>query len=287
MHAIRPRWGAFSARCCDDHGMLQVCLNGTRDRSVCEALPVTATELGDAAAEAVAAGARDIHLHPRDDRGLDTMGPAFVDAAVAAVRAAAPGVPVGVTTGAWTEPDPLRRAALVRSWSVLPDHASVNWHEEGAETVAAALLETGVRIEAGVFSGTGAAARLRAWPHAHRVLRVLAEVTDTDPATAQDTARRLLAELREPGDPGGPGGTRTGGGARRPVLLHGADGGAWPVLRVAAERGLDARIGLEDVLLLPDGAAAPDNAALVRAAAGLMGYDASGSRSAPGRRSRW
>jgi uncharacterized protein (DUF849 family) len=265
--------------------MLQVCLNGARDRSGCEALPMTATQLGDAAAEAAAAGARDIHLHPKDDLGADTMEPVFVDAAVAAVRAAAPGIPVGVTTGAWTEPDPRRRAALVRSWSVLPDHASVNWHEEGAPAVAEALLDTGVRIEAGVFSGTDAAARLRVWPHAHRVLRVLAEVTDTDPRTAQDTARRLLDELADGEGPGVPVGRA--GGLRRPVLLHGEDGGAWPVLRVAAERGLDARIGLEDVLLLPDGTPARDNAELVRAALDLMGCAASGSRSAAARPSRW
>ncbi|HEY5835331.1 3-keto-5-aminohexanoate cleavage protein [Streptomyces sp.] len=242
--------------------MLQVCLNGARDRSVCERLPVTPQELGDAASEAVAAGARAIHIHPKDDGGADTMEPVFVDAAVASVRASAPGIPIGVTTGAWTEPDARRRAALVRSWSVLPDHASVNWHEEGTEDVATALLETGVGIEAGVFSGTDAIARLRAWPHAHRVLRVLAEVADTDPRTAPVTADHLLAELDAADG--------QGRGARRPVLLHGVDGAAWAVLRMAVARGLDARIGLEDVLLLPDGTPAPDNAALVSAAREVM-----------------
>jgi uncharacterized protein (DUF849 family) len=242
--------------------MLQVCLNGARDRSVSERLPVTPLELGDAAAEAVAAGARDIHLHPKDAHGADTMEAVFVDATVAAVRACAPGVPVGVTTGARSEPDPARRAAFVRSWSVLPDHASVNWHEEGADTVASALLDLGIGIEAGVFSGTSGAARLRAWPQAHRVLRVLAEVTDTDPRSAPGTAAALLDELdRLDG---------LGSQARRPVLLHGEDGGAWPVLRLAASRGLDTRIGLEDVLLLPDGTPAPDNAALVLAASELL-----------------
>jgi uncharacterized protein (DUF849 family) len=172
-----------------------------------------------------------------------------VAAAVSAVRAAVPGVPVGVTTGAWTEPDPARRADLVRAWTVLPDHASVNWHEEGAETVAETLLARGVGVEAGVFSGTDAVARFRASPFAPRVLRVLAEVTDTDPATAAGTAAALLAEL-------GPG----------PVLLHGEDGGAWPVLTLAAARGLATRVGLEDVLVLPDGGTPVDNADLVRAA---------------------
>lgn len=242
--------------------MLQVCLNGARERSDCERLPVTPQELGDAAAEAVAAGARAVHIHPKDDRGADTMAPVHVDAAVASVRASAPGIPIGVTTGEWTDPDAARRAALVRSWSVLPDHASVNWHEEGAEAVADALLETGIGIEAGVFSGTDAARRLRAWPHAARVLRVLAEVTDTDPRTAPGTAAALLDELAALYGPGGLG--------RHPVLLHGEDGGAWAVLRVAAARGLDTRIGLEDALLLPDATPAPDNASLVQAALDII-----------------
>jgi uncharacterized protein (DUF849 family) len=243
--------------------MLQVCLNGSRDRSSCAGLPVTPPELGDAAAQAVAAGARDIHLHPRDDRGADTMDPLFVDAAVAAVRAAAPGVTLGVTTGAWTEPDPVRRAALVRSWSVLPDHASVNFHEAGAEGVAEALLACRIGVEAGIFAGTDGAARLRVWSHAHRVRRILAEVEDPDPVTGPAAAVRLLAELA------GPDGS--GGAARRPVLLHGVDGSAWPILRLAADRALDTRIGLEDVLLLPDGTPAPGNAALVLAARQVLG----------------
>jgi uncharacterized protein (DUF849 family) len=55
-----------------------------------------------------------------------------------------------------------------------------------------------------------------------------------------------------------------------PVLLHGEDGSAWPVLRHAVRLGLDTRVGLEDTLVLPDGRPAPDNAALVRAALGVV-----------------
>ncbi|WP_435134237.1 3-keto-5-aminohexanoate cleavage protein [Actinacidiphila sp. bgisy144] len=238
--------------------MLQVCLNGGRGQGAGAAVPVTAWELGDAAAQAVRAGARAVHVHPRDGKGEETMAAVSVDAAVAAVRASAPGVPIGVTTGAWTEPDPRRRAALVRSWSVLPDHASVNWHEEGAEIVAEALLEVGVGVEAGVFSGTDAAVRLRRWPHVRRLVRVLAEVVDHDPVTAPGTAVALLDELAALDG--------LDRAARGPVLLHGEEGGAWAVLRCAAGRGLDVRIGLEDTVVLPDGGAAVDNAELVRAA---------------------
>jgi uncharacterized protein (DUF849 family) len=51
-----------------------------------------------------------------------------------------------------------------------------------------------------------------------------------------------------------------------PVLLHGEGTSAWPVFGVAAREGLQARIGLEDSLVLPDGSPARGNADLVRAA---------------------
>ena len=94
------------------------------------------------------------------------------------------------------------------------------------------------------------------------MLRVLAEVTDTDPATSVETAESLLDSLG-PGPGPGP-------GLSAPVLLHGEDGGAWPVLRLAAQLGLDMRIGLEDVLVLPDGSVPAGNAALVRAARAVV-----------------
>lgn len=236
--------------------MLQVCLNGARSRAECPHLPVGPEELASAAAAAVAAGARDVHLHPKNADGHDTLEPEVVAAAVTAVREAVPGVPVGVTTGAWTTPDPEERAALVRSWTVLPDHASVNWHETGAALVAGALLDRGVGIEAGVYSGTEAAQRFLGWSGSHRVLRVLAEITATEPQTATGVAEDLLNELRNL--------------ERSLLLLHGEDDAAWPVLQLAAARRLHTRIGLEDVLRLPDGSTAASNAQLVRAAGELI-----------------
>ncbi|GAA1811771.1 3-keto-5-aminohexanoate cleavage protein [Actinomadura chokoriensis] len=232
--------------------MLQVCPNGPRT----EGVPVSPDEVAIAVRIAADVGAQDVHLHPKDDAGADTLDASRVAETVAAVRASTPSIRVGVTTGAWTAPDPAERAALVRSWTVLPDHASVNFHEDGAELVAEALLERGVAIEAGLFSGTDAAERFLRWPGAHRVLRILAEVTDTDPRTATGTAKALLHAI--------------GTGHGRPILLHGEDGGAWPVLRLAARHNLDVRIGLEDTLTLPDGSPAGDNATLVQTARALL-----------------
>jgi uncharacterized protein (DUF849 family) len=228
--------------------MVQVCLNGTRSAADGAEVPMSPRDLARSAADAVAAGATSVHVHPKTPCGQDSLSPRVLAPVLEAVRAQVR-VPVGVTTGAWAEPDPAARVARVRSWPVLPDFASVNWHEAGAEEVAGELLARGVAVEAGVLSGTEGVSRFRASPLGPRVLRVLAEVTDPDPATAEASARALLARL----------GTAHG----RPVLLHGQEGGTWPVLRLAGRLGLATRIGLEDTLLLPDGRRARSNARLV------------------------
>ncbi|WP_330340972.1 3-keto-5-aminohexanoate cleavage protein [Streptomyces sp. NBC_00557] len=233
--------------------MVQVCLNGSRSAAEGAVVPLSPEELARSAAEAVAAGATQVHVHPKTPCGRDSLSPRVLAATLEAIRSRVR-VPVGVTTGAWAEPDPAARLARVRSWSVLPDFASVNWHEPGAEAVAGQLLALGVGVEAGIWSGTDGAARFTASPLGPRVLRVLAEVTDPDPATAEDSARSLLAAL--------------GPAHGRPVLLHGEEGGAWPVLRLAGRLGLATRIGLEDTLFLPDGRRASGNAQLV--AEGLL-----------------
>jgi uncharacterized protein (DUF849 family) len=91
-------------------------------------------------------------------------------------------------------------------------------------------------------------------PHRDRCLRVLVELPDgLDGPGTEARADQLLAAL----------------GTSPPVLLHGMGSSTWPAVARAAALGLDTRIGLEDVLVLPDGAPAPDNAALVRAAVGV------------------
>ena len=51
-----------------------------------------------------------------------------------------------------------------------------------------------------------------------------------------------------------------------PRLHHGTGPATWTVLQQAIGLGRDIRVGLEDTFLLPDGSAAPSNAALVTAA---------------------
>ena len=228
--------------------MIKACLNGGRSSSEHPAVPLSARSLADDAARCAAAGAGAVHIHPRGPDGLETMAADAVDAAVAAVRVVRPGLPVGVSTGAWIAPSVPDRLDAIRSWSVLPDFASVNVHEDGAAAVARALAERGIGVEAGVWSVAAVPAYVALPVPA---VRILVECMDQDVDAALASAQAVLAALPA----GGP-----------PVLLHGEGGCCWPVLRAALRLGLDTRIGLEDTLSLPDGSPARDNVSLVSAA---------------------
>src|SRR5205807_1719443 len=123
--------------------LLTACLNGARARGDHPAVPISPDDLARDARAVVAAGADALHVHPRDASGKQTMGPIQVSAAIAALRDAAPGTPIGVTTIASIERDPERRVSLVRKWTERPDFVSVNWSEEGAPALVSALLELG------------------------------------------------------------------------------------------------------------------------------------------------
>jgi uncharacterized protein (DUF849 family) len=233
----------------ENQRMLQACLNGSRTPREHHHLPVRPEELAGAAAASAAAGATELHLHPKTPDGTDSLQASVVAATLSAVRAAAPGVPVGVTTGSWTAPEASDRIAAVRSWTVLPDHASVTWHEPGADELARALLDRGIGVEAELQSGTDAPEFFADSPLRDQVVRIRVAITDTTPR-ATSTAAALLPRIPR----------------SAPILLHGAGRGAWPTLVLALERGVRVRIGLEDTLQLPDGSIAGDNAELVAAA---------------------
>ncbi|MET0467300.1 MAG: 3-keto-5-aminohexanoate cleavage protein [Aeromicrobium sp.] len=236
--------------------LIQACIKGARPPAAHPALPVTPVEIASDIAAVLRAGADGVHLHPKDGIGLDTLDPDAVDAVITAVRFVLPSAPIGVTTGAWAMPDPAARVAAIGRWSVLPDLASVNWHESGSEAVTAALLERHIGVEAGLWSVDDvqewAVSPLR--DHATRVLIELPEgIGDGEVVML---AQEMIDGVRAVAP-------------RVPVLLHGESHSAWPALRHALRLGLETRIGLEDTLRLPDGSLAPDNAALVRAARAL------------------
>jgi uncharacterized protein (DUF849 family) len=238
--------------------LIKACLNGGTTRAVHPSVPQTPDELAADASAAVRAGAGAVHIHPRDASGAETLDADPVLAAVAAVRAAVPATPVGVTTGLWAASgDPARRMSLVSRWtgSDIPDFASVNLSEPGADDLARLLGELGIAVEAGIWSAEDAE-RLAAGGFGRHVLRILIEPQDPASQVAVAAAAAIEAALDRHG-------------LSAPRLHHGYGAATWPVLRAAIRLGRDIRVGLEDTVVLEDGRPASGNSELVHAAAGL------------------
>lgn len=233
--------------------LIKAAINGSRTPKEHPFIPVTPQQQAAESAAAVAAGAGAIHVHVRGRDGGESISPADSARALEAIRAASPGVRVGVSTGAWIVPDVEQRLGLIQAWEVLPDFASVNVHEEGAMRVIRLLIDKGVGVEAGVWNAKAA--------------RVL-----LDSGLAGECTRILIEPGEEPGD------VKVKlaeieaalGFISTPRLLHGLDVSAWEMVAIAAQRGYDTRTGFEDTLRLPDGTNAQSNAALVSAALAVV-----------------
>ena len=240
--------------------MLQACLNGGRARSDVPGVPLTPSDLAADALAVKAAGADMLHVHPRNRFGMETLAPDDVAAALTAIRAAVPRMPVGIGTGHWIAPGGEARHAHMQAWQVKPDYVSVNLNEPDAAQVITMLHGMGIGIEAGVWSARDARKLCREVPKSC-ILRVLLEMPDVPGPEARQEALRCRQVLRERG-------------LFAPILLHGEDRSAWPCLNEAARLGFDTRIGFEDVLDLPDGRPAKTNADLVSAARDLIDHTA-------------
>ena len=238
--------------------LIQACLNGARSSAEHPALPCTPAELARSAAVAVRSGAGSLHVHPRAADGSQSLAPADIDAAVTALRAACPGTPLGLSTLYSILPDPQRRVAAVRQWTARPDFVSVNIGEPGTAALCAALRDAGIGIEIGLATAADAEAYLELELGASCV-RILLEPEEPTAEAALVTVAAIERVLDAAAD-------------RTQRLLHGQDQTAWPLLEAAIGRGYATRIGFEDVLTLPDGTPAMDNAALLEAACKRVSY---------------
>jgi uncharacterized protein (DUF849 family) len=227
---------------------VKACLNGGRMPAEHAGVPLAPAELAADAVAVRAAGAFAVHVHPRGRGGLQTIDAKACDAAVAAIRAAAPRLPIGFSMSAAIDPDPFARAAAMAAWRHRPDFVLVNLSEVGWTGIARAALHAGIAVEAGL-AVPAHAEELRSSPFAHQVLRVLVKVE----GGAEDA--RAIAELIPRGVP---------------QLWHGSGERTWEVISAAGAAGVDVRVGLEDVLVLPDGRTAANNAELVAAAMALI-----------------
>ena len=172
------------------------------------------------------------------------------------MRAAIPGVPIGVSTGAWILRDIRRRYELVSSWKSLPDFASVNFNEDGAVPLAELLVARNIQMEAGLSDLRGTETFIKSGL-AQRCLRLLVEPLQPSVDEVLKTLEGILALLDQ-------------AAVKLPIVFHGLNDAAWRMIDEAAARGFDTRVGFEDILTLPDGSPAASNAALVAEAARRM-----------------
>lgn len=245
--------------------IVQACLNGGHPPSYHPAIPVTIRAMLEDGRKVIAAGASEIHLHVRGEDGLESLAPKYVDATITALKTALPGTLIGISTGAWIEKDDDRLLGYVDRWSALPDYASVNLSERNAPALMEKLHRLGVGIEAGLAQKDDAE-RLLKLGLDRLALRRLVEIDEQNVDRAQGVADEILSVLRS---------------ARfaKPILLHGADASAWPLLRRALASGFSTRIGLEDAKILPDGSVAASNTELVAATVRILQETGSGAAS--------
>ncbi|MBV9488356.1 MAG: 3-keto-5-aminohexanoate cleavage protein [Verrucomicrobia bacterium] len=224
-------------------------INGRRMPGQHPAIPIKPHQQAHESTRAISAGAHAVHVHPRDAEGKESLLAHDIAASLEAIRGANPNTPVGVSTGEWILPDITKRQALIRAWDVLPDFASVNFHEPGALQMAKLLLSKGIGIEAGVWN-VEAARTFQATGLARECLRVLLE-PGQQPGKPEARLAEIEAVLPDLPCPG---------------LLHGFETSTWDLVALAARRGYDTRIGFEDTVALPDGNFARDNGELVATA---------------------
>ena len=231
--------------------LIKAAVNGGRSRDDHAAVPMTPREIADAALLAVHAGADVVHAHARTPDGRQTIAPEHIADMIRAVRRVDPSIVVGTTTGLWTCSGHGERMRLLADWPEewLPDFASVAFSEEGAAEAAVLVRDRGMVLESAVWSIDEVPALL-ASPTLHDNVRILIEPEDESPQVAVAHARRIAAQIRA-------------AGVAVPLLYHGYDQTAWPVVSAAIEDGAQVRVGFEDMLTLADGTTAPDNAAMV------------------------
>ncbi len=247
----------------DNFSFLMVAPNGARRRKADHpAIPLTAPELGIEAARCQEQGAAAIHLHVRDGDGGHSLDADRYLEAIAQVKAIAGDMVIQITTEAVGIYKPAEQMAVVRA--VKPEFVSMALRE--------LIPDMGAESEAAAFF---------AWMKRERIVPqfILYDVDDIQrliafqergivpfiaPPVIYVLGRYAKNQISEPAD-------------LDPFLAAGNNFPNWMVcafgpkeaaaIGYAFDQGGNGRIGFENNLHMPDGSIAPDNAALVGAAA--------------------
>ena len=240
--------------------LIKAAINGGRTKIEHASIPVTPNEIASAVVECLNAGASAIHFHVRSEDGHESLAGEDLARTLQVVRMVAPTAQVGVSTGAWIVPDTFLRVKAISAWTTLPDFASVNFSEEGADEVARVLVQKSVGVEAGL-SDASDAERFVNSGLVDRCMRVLIEPQEQEIEKARAAVKEVKAVL-----------DRAAIDLTR--VLHGTEATTWAILEDAIKLGYGIRVGFEDTLTLADGRVARSNAELVKEATTLISREA-------------
>lgn len=233
------------------------------------AIPLTTRELARTAAACAEAGAAMVHAHVRDAAGRHLLDADAYREAIAAIRAeVGDRLVIQITTESLGQYRPAEQMQVVRA--VRPEAASLGWRE---------LVPNQDQAAAGAF------AEFLRWMRAERIspqiifyapeeARQFAEFADRHSLDASLIPVLFVLGRYTPNQTSSPEDLAPFVAEGSPRFAHWmvcAFGAREAECAVAATRsGGHARVGFENNLRLPDGARAPDNAAIVAATAGLI-----------------
>ncbi len=222
--------------------MIQLALNGNRQEPI---VPKSTEAIVESALIAVSQGVSSVHFHPRDKQGAETLKREFVDEQVFQLRRKLGAIPIGITTGAWIEPDLKIRMSHIKSWETLPDFVSINYDEPGFEHITEVISGKGIRIEAGLCNVQSALNFTGNYLQGD-FIRILVEPAEQNFECALATVRQIEEILGTAGN-------------KIPLLLHGVDKTCWDLYKTAHVDKHLTRIGFEDTMVLPNGKKAVSN----------------------------
>lgn len=228
---------------------LQIAINGNRNDQI---VPKTTESIVESAILSIEKGARSIHFHPRDNKGIETFKGVFVDEQIGELRTKLKNIPIGISTGKWIEPDLDKRLEQIGSWKNLPDFVSINYDENGFEKVTELISKKGIKIEIGL-SNLESAKNFTKCNLNGDFLRILIEPQEQILGSAIETVNQIENHINNRK-------------IKLPLLLHGFDKTCWDLIELAFRKNYETRIGFEDTLTLPNGKNAKSNMELIEQA---------------------
>ncbi|WP_028972974.1 3-keto-5-aminohexanoate cleavage protein [Spirochaeta cellobiosiphila] len=236
--------------------LIKIALNGARAKSEHPHIPQSLQEIHQEVSELYKRGNNVFHIHCYDVAGNESLSSSDVTKLITTIKEVSKDIKIGISSGDWIEPNITKRLEHIRSWQICPDFISVNFIEDNVTDVVQALIEKGVYIEAGLDT-LEAANRFIESPYVSSCYRILIETDEVDMERTINTIEGIEELLDQHN-------------IKTPRLLHGFNKTAWPVLRLAKEKGYDTRIGMEDTLYFENGRRAKNNIELFEEAERLL-----------------